>query len=63
MRPDLELRDFLAAAALNETPDAMWATSVLLAAASVVLGNAIGDREAGEAILGTVREAVSKARH
>lgn len=63
MRPDIEVRDALAAMALNDTPDPLWAASALLAAASAVLSDAIGEREAGEAIHAVVRQVVSSHRH
>ncbi|SEM54266.1 hypothetical protein SAMN05192583_0567 [Sphingomonas gellani] len=63
MASDKALQADLIALASARTDDALWATASLLAAASVLLGQAMGDHEAGEAILATVRAAVSRARH
>lgn len=60
---DRELQADLIALASERSDDVLWATASLLSAASVLLGHALGTREAGEAILDVVRQAVSAARH
>lgn len=59
----MKVRDALAALALDNTPDPLWAVAALLTAANVVLGKTIGDDEAREAIIGTYLRAAQKARH